>query len=137
MHRERKWINKLAHETQVIGKLSEMTVARALLANGWEVAEPSVDEVYDLVARDPLTKEWKTMQIKTIRRRKDRGNEMVIYATNGKGEAYTPDSCNYIVGVEGENVYMTECVGIKEYWASDQSAAKRWIKFTAESAKGD
>jgi hypothetical protein len=120
----------MAHGTQVTGAISELTVARALLSNGWEVSAPMVDEVYDLVARDPLTKDFKTIQVKTIRRRRDRNNELVIYATNGKGEPYTPDTCDYLVGVEGDTVYMTECVGIKEYWASDAAASKRWVKFT-------
>lgn len=120
----------LAHETQVTGKLSEMTVARALLSNGWQVAEPVVDEVYDLLGRDPITEAFKTIQIKTIRRRKDRNNEMVIYATNSHNDPYQPQDCDYIVGVEGDTVYMTECTGIKEYWATDKAASERWVKFT-------
>ncbi|WP_409998329.1 group I intron-associated PD-(D/E)XK endonuclease, partial [Escherichia coli] len=72
----------IAHENQVTGKLSEMTAARALLANGWEVSEPIVAEPYDLVAKDPVTGQFVTIQVKTIRRRSDRRNEMVIYATN-------------------------------------------------------
>lgn len=120
----------MAHQTQVTGKLSEMTVARALLSNGWEISQPEVAEVYDLVGRDPITSEFKTMQVKTIRRRKDRNNEMVIYATNGHNEPYQPQDCDYIVGVEGDTVYMTECTGIKEYWATDKAANDRWIKFT-------
>lgn len=119
----------MAHATQITGTLSELTVARALLSNGWEVSKPMVDEVYDLVARDPITSKLKTIQVKTIRRRKDRNNEMVIYATNGRGEPYRPQDCDYIVGVEGDTVYMTECTGIKEYWATDTAASKRWVRF--------
>lgn len=122
----------MAHETQVKGKLSEMTTTQALLANGWEVSIPSLDEIYDLVARDPFNGEWKTVQVKTIRRRKDRNNEMVIYASNGSGNAYQPQDCDYIVGVEGDTAYMVECKGIKEYWATDMAASKRWIKMTAD-----
>lgn len=122
----------MAHDTQVTGVISELTVIRALLSNGWEVSEPTVDEIYDLVARDPLTKEFKTMQIKTIRRRKDRNNEMVMTGTNGSGKAYQPHDCDYIVGVEGDTVYMTECTGIKEYWATDVAASKRWVKLTVD-----
>jgi len=121
----------LAHETQVKGKLSEMTVIKALLANGWEVAEPSVDEIYDVVAKDPLINEWKTFQVKTIRRRRDRNNEMVIYATDGSGTPYQPQDCDYIVGVEGDVAYVTECTGIREYWATDKAASERWVKLTA------
>lgn len=122
----------MAHETQVKGTISELTAAMALLSNGWGVAFPAVDEIYDLVIREPLTDEFKTAQVKTIRRRQDRGNDLVIYATNGKKQAYTPQDCDYIIGVEGDTVYMFECEGKKEYWATDQSAAKRWIRFTVD-----
>ncbi|PAE24025.1 group I intron-associated PD-(D/E)XK endonuclease [Bacillus sp. 7894-2] len=120
----------MAHETQVKGTISELTAAMALLSNGWEVSFPAVDEVYDLVIRDPLTNEFKTAQVKTIRRREDRGNEMVVYSKKGNGEAYTPQDSDYIIGVEGQDVYMFECSGKREYWAKDSSAAKRWIRFT-------
>jgi hypothetical protein len=109
-----------------------MTAARALIANGWEVAEPIVPELYDLVAKDPANGRWSTIQVKTIRRRSDRNNEMVIYATNGKGLPYQPQDCDYMIGIEGDTVYMTECTGIKEYWATDVAAAKRWVKFTTD-----
>lgn len=118
----------MAHETQVTGTISELTATRALLANGWEVSNPAVDEVYDLVAKDPLSGEFRTCQVKTIRRRSDRNNEMVIYATNGKGKPYSPSDCDYIVGVEKDTVYMFENTGLKEYWRTDASAAKRWVR---------
>ncbi|WP_258523426.1 hypothetical protein [Rossellomorea marisflavi] len=82
--------------------------------------------------RDPLTGDKFTVQVKTIRRRVDRGNELVVYATNGKGEAYQPHDCDLIVGVEGDTIYMFECTGKREYWASDATAAKRWVKFTRD-----
>lgn len=119
----------MAHETQIKGTISELTAAQALLSNGWGVSFPVVDEVYDLVVRDPLTQDFKTVQVKTIRRREDRGGQMVVYAKNGKGEAYKPEDVDYIVGVEGSDVYMFECRGQKEYWAGDVSASKRWVRF--------
>lgn len=122
----------MAHQTQVRGTVSELTAARALLSNGWDVAFPVVDEVYDIIARDPFTNEFKTIQVKTIRRRVDRGNDLVVYATNGKGEPYKPEDVDYIVGVEGDTVYMFECEGKKEYWATDTSAARRWVRFNAD-----
>jgi hypothetical protein len=122
----------MAHETQVKGTISELTAAMALLSNGWGVSFPAVDEIYDLVIREPLTREFKTAQVKTIRRREDRNNEMVIQATNGKKRPYTPQDCDYIIGVEGDTVYMFECEGKREYWAGDQSAARRWIRFTVD-----
>jgi hypothetical protein len=122
----------MAHETQVTGAVSELTAAMALLSNGYEVARPLVPEKYDLIIRDPLTNDKFTVQVKTIRRRTDRSNEMVVYATNGKGEAYQPQDCDLLIGIEGDTAYMFECTGIKEYWASDTTAAKRWVKFTRD-----
>ncbi len=122
----------MAHETQVTGTVSELTAALALLSNGYEVALPFAPEIYDLMIRDPLTGDKFTVQVKTIRRRVDRGNELVVYATNGKGEAYQPHDCDLIVGVEGDTIYMFECTGKREYWASDATAAKRWVKFTRD-----
>ena len=122
----------MAHSTQIKGAVSELTATVALLSNGWEVSLPVVDEVYDLIVKEPISGVFKTVQVKTIRRREDRGNEMVVYAKKGNGEAYTPAEVDYIIGVEGENVYMFECTGKREYWAGDASAAKRWVKFTAE-----
>lgn len=119
----------MAHYTQVKGAISEKTVEIALMSNGWAVAGPTVDELYDLVARDPSTGEFKTLQVKTIRRRTDRKNEKVIYATNGKGEPYTPDACDLIVGVEGADVYLVPCSGLREYWCKDGTEDRRgWTK---------
>lgn len=120
----------MAHETQVTGKLSELTAANALLSNGWEVSFPVVDEVYDIVAKDPVSGNFETVQVKTIQRRLERNNSMIVYAKNGKGEPYSPDTCSLIAGVEDGTVYLFENTGQKEYWRTDASAAKRWIKLT-------
>jgi hypothetical protein len=125
---------KSAHETQVKGTVSELTAARALLNTGWEVSFPFAAEVYDLVAKDPINGEFKTIQVKTIRRREDRNNELVVYTTNGKGEPYSVEDCDYIAAVENETVYLFENTELKEYWASDQTAAKRWITLAGGEA---
>lgn len=122
----------MAHETQTTGSISELTAAKALLANGWEVSFPVVDEVYDIVAKDPVNGDFATMQVKTIRRRSDRNNELVIYASNSRGKPYDPSDCVYIIGVEDNAVYMFENTRKKEYWRTDASAAKRWIRLTPE-----
>lgn len=109
-----------------------MTAARALIANGWEVSEPIVAEAYDLVARDPLTKEWWTIQVKTLRIREDRGNALVINAKKGNGEAYTLEDCDYIVGVDNSRVFLLENREIREYWSTEMTAKERWIELTAE-----
>jgi hypothetical protein len=125
----------MGHPSQITGEISELTATIALMSNGWEVAFPSVDEPYDLVARDPDTGKWTTIQVKTIRRRTDRNNEMVIYATNGKGEPYTPDVCNVIAGVTDNTVYLVPCSGIREYWATDESAERKWTKIYANKTE--
>lgn len=121
----------MAHETQITGALSEITAKRALMALGWETAQPDIAEVYDLVARDPISREWKTIQVKTLRVREDRDNALVIYGRKGNGQPYSPAECDYIIGVDGQRAFMFECTGQAEYWATETSASKRWIELTA------
>jgi hypothetical protein len=121
----------LAHFTQVTGAVSELKTMQALMSNGWEVASPAVAEVYDLVAKDPLSNEWRTIQVKTARVREDRGGAIVIYAKKGNGQAYSTDECDLIAGVLGDTVYLFENRGIGEYWSSEATAAQRWIELTA------
>ncbi|WP_010495007.1 hypothetical protein [Paenibacillus elgii] len=124
-----------AHVTEVTGKYSEIAARLALIANGWVVAEPETGEAFDLVARDPLDGEWKTFQVKTIRERQDRRNELVVYARKGDGTTYDRADADYIVGVwvvEGEmpRVYMFENRLLTEYWASKARASERWIELS-------
>ncbi|UTR05188.1 group I intron-associated PD-(D/E)XK endonuclease [Alkalihalobacillus sp. LMS6] len=118
----------MAHSTQVVGKVSEMTAARALLNLGWEVAQPLCAEVYDLVAKDPVSGEWATVQVKTLHIRPDRRNALVVFARKGNGTAYSESDCDYIIGVRDETVYMFENRGLQEYWSTEASVAKRWVK---------
>lgn len=121
----------MAHDTMVKGGISEMTAAIALMANGWEVAFPSLSEVYDIVAKDPDDGTFKRLQVKTVRRRTDRNNELVIYSTKGNGEPYQPHDCDLIVGVEGDSVYIVPCTGLREYWSSDAQVKRKWTKLNA------
>lgn len=109
-----------------------MAARLALLSNGWTVAKPDTDEAFDIVARDPLTGEWKTFQVKTIRQRLDRGGDLVITAKKSSGDPYTQADADYLVGVweteAGPRVFMTENRGIGEYWASEARAAERWVE---------
>lgn len=123
----------MAHITEVVGKYSQVIAKAALMANGWEVAETETDETYDFVARDPVDREWYTFQCKTIRKRSDRNNELVVYAKNGRGIPYAKTDADYIIGVLGEEgeiprVWYFENVGCGEYWASDAGASKRWVE---------
>lgn len=119
----------MAHETQVIGAISELTAAKLLMESlGYEVARPLVPEVYDLLARDPANGESYRIQVKTLRIRHDRDDALVVYGKKGNGKPYTPDECDYIIGVDGSRAFMFECTGLGEYWSTEQTAKKRWIE---------
>lgn len=124
----------MAHITETTGKYSELIARAALLANGWQAVSTSeTDESFDVIARDPLSGQFATFQTKTIRKRHDRGGELVVYAKNGRNKAYATTDFDYVVGVLSEDgevprVFMFENRGIGEYWASEAAASKRWVE---------
>lgn len=118
-----------------------MIARAALLANGWIVAKPDTDESFDIVARDPVSGDWATFQVKTVRQRFDRGGDLVVYAKKGNGDPYTQSDADYLIGVLGAEgaaprVFMFENRGISEYWASEAHAAKRWVELPLEMNRG-
>ncbi|MHC8516811.1 PDDEXK-like family protein [Sporosarcina sp. ITBMC105] len=118
----------MAHETQITGAISELTAASLLMTQlGYEVAKPLVPEVYDFLARDPLNGVVYRVQVKTLRKRTDRDNALVVYARKGNGEPYTADEVDLIIGVDGDRAFMFDCVGLSEYWSTEMTARKRWI----------
>lgn len=122
----RKGAINIAHGTQITGRYSELLAQTALLAAGYEVSEPIAPEVYDMVARHPQTGEYMRVQVKTARVREDREGAIVVYTRKGSGEAYTSDDCDYIIGVNGNDVYMFPCVGHAEYWATPGNVDSKW-----------
>lgn len=126
----------MAHQTQITGAISELTAAKALMEGlGWEVAKPLVPEVYDFLARDPISGAAHRVQVKTLRIRADRANALVVVARKGNGEAYTSDEVDYIVGIDGERAFMFECRGCAEYWSTEQTASKRWVALNNTKAE--
>lgn len=120
----------MAHITAITGEVSELTAASLLLAElGWEVSRPMVPEVYDLLARDPNTNEFHRIQVKTVRRRSDRQNQPVVYASKRTGQPYTQSEVDYIIGVERGKGYMFKCRNKKEYWLSENSATESATKY--------
>lgn len=121
-----------AHITEVVGQVSEAIARTALICAGWTVAKTETRESFDIVARDPVSGEWKTFQVKTIKLRSDRRNEMVVYARKGNGEPYTQPEADYIIGVlgakdaEAPRAWMFANTGRAEYWATEASAELRW-----------
>lgn len=123
----------MAHQSTITGRVSELTVERELLRRGWQVSTPSLDEKYDILVREPgaPVHEYKRIQVKTIRRRDDRKNQMVVYATDGKGRPYTYEDCDFLIGVEGLDFYIIPCLGLTEYWAEDATYERKgWRKFS-------
>lgn len=78
-----------AHLSENVGKYSELAARLALLANGWTVHQAETDEAYDVLAKDPVSGEYAKIQIKTIRQRKDRGGDLVVYAKKVTGRRTT------------------------------------------------
>lgn len=125
----------MAHITEITGTYSELIARAALLANGWTVYESETAEAHDILAQDPLSGDYVKIQVKTIRQRSDRNNELVVYAKKGNGEPYAKSDAHYIVGIWAANgevprVYMFENEGYGEYWASEASAARRWAELS-------
>lgn len=123
----------MAHVTTVIGAYSEVVAELALLANGFTVSVPRTAEPFDLKAEDPLTGREIKIQVKTIRKRSDRNNDFVVYATKGNGDKYEQSDVDYFIGVLGEEgefprVFMFENRNLREYWASEARASERWVE---------
>jgi 16S rRNA G1207 methylase RsmC len=118
----------MAHGTVVTGRYSELMAMSALMANGWIVAEPTAPESFDLVARCPKTRKWKTIQVKTARVRTDRNGEIVVIAKKGNGKHYTADEADLFCGVLGNKVYLFENRGLAEYWVTPDTVNKRWTE---------
>ncbi len=109
-----------------------MLAQTALLAAGFEVSEPIAPEVYDLTVRNPVTNEYHRVQVKTARVREDRDGAIVVYARKSGGEPYSPDDCDFIIGVNGSDVYMFPCSGLAEYWATPGNVERKWTKLSTE-----
>lgn len=116
----------MAHHTINLGTHSELIASAALLAAGFEVAMPIQPESYDLITRDPDTKETAYYQVKTARVREDRDGYIVVNARQGKNGIYPKDEVDYIIGVHGRDVYVFDNREIKEYWTSPNSIEKKW-----------
>jgi hypothetical protein len=111
------------------------------MANGYQVSRTRTAEPFDLKAVDPLNGKELKIQCKTIRKRADRGNELVVYATNGRGRTYDKSDVDCFIGVlaeEGEipRVFMFENRNIREYWASEARASERWVELSIALNRG-
>jgi hypothetical protein len=125
----------LAHITEITGVYSELIAEVALMANGYQVSRTRTAEPFDLKAVDPLNGSEYKIQVKTIRKRADRNGELVVYATNGRGQTYSKSDVDLFIGIlveesEVPRVFMFENREIKEYWASEARASNRWVELS-------
>lgn len=114
------------NDTVTKGAHSELLAITALLANGWDVAEPVAPRAFDLVALPPNETEWVQIQVKTARARTDRKGEVVVYAKKNNGKAYTLDEAKYIIGIFNGEVFIFNNREIGEYWVAQEQLYERW-----------
>lgn len=70
--------------------------------------------------------DWQTFQVKTARVRPERDNAIVVYAKKSDGTPYTPQECDFLIGINGADVYLIENVGHGEYWATPDNIREKW-----------
>lgn len=114
------------NDTVTKGTHSELLATTALLANGWDVAEPVAPRAFDLIAQPPNSDRWVQIQVKTARQRNDRNGEVVVYAKKNNGKPYTLAEAEYIIGIYNNEVYLFPNREIGEYWVSPELINERW-----------
>lgn len=119
-------------DTVTKGTHSELLATTALLANGWDVAEPFAPRRFDLIAKPPNGNRWIQIQVKTARARGDRNGEVVVYAKKNNGEPYTFEEAEYIIGIYNGDVYMFPNREIGEYWVNPLLIKERWTHLPLE-----
>ncbi|MCR8843125.1 group I intron-associated PD-(D/E)XK endonuclease [Paenibacillus sp. SC116] len=122
----------MANESTNIGTHSELRVALALLANGYEVSKPIASEVYDLSVRDPRNGEYFTVQVKTARVREDRDGAIVVSARKNNGQIYSRTDCDFLAGVTEDGVYLIPNAEQTEYWAMPDLIDAKWTRLDAK-----
>ncbi|MFN2748063.1 hypothetical protein ACINLE_06960 [Bacillus sp. z60-18] len=133
----------MAHQTEIIGKYSELIARAALMASGWQaISKAETEEPFDISARDPGTGEWKTFQVKTIRDRRKQRGYLTVNGRKGDGEAYTPEDADYFIGVlvgEGKfpRAWMFDTRSITDYWGPQEKDGKRWVEMNLNFMRED
>lgn len=126
----------MAHESTLVGGISESIATAMFLANGFSVFHAVVPEVYDLVIYGKDTEGNNvsfTVQVKTIKIRTDREGQLVVKGANSNGEPYSKKDVDYIFGVHlpSKTGYLIPNNEQSEYWAKDfETAAIKWTEFT-------
>ncbi|KJR67819.1 hypothetical protein [Bacillus velezensis] len=132
----------MAHKAEDTGKYSELIARAALLASGWQAVSTSeTEEAFDISAKDPLSGEWKTFQVKTIYDRKKRGS-LIVQARKSDRTPYKLDEVDYFIGVligrgPVPTVWMFENRELTEYWGPQSKDGKRWVRMDLNFRRED
>lgn len=121
----------MAHETAVVGSVSEQLAVAILMANGWDVNIPVAVESYDLIATDPSDKKMKRIQVKTMKVRRDMKDRLIVKGAKSNGKPYALDEADIIACIYGTHLYLVENTEQTEYTASSpKEAQKKWRTLT-------
>ena len=125
----------MAYITETVGVYSELIAEAALMASGYVgVARPTTREYYDLIATDRISGKDTKFQVKTLKRRENRGNNLVLFAKKGDGSRYTDaEVSDYYIGILVDNgepprIFLVENRGISEYWVTEDKASEKWTE---------
>lgn len=115
------------------GRHAELIAITALLANGWQVMEPTTPDVFDLgITRPSWTNDFRRVQVKTARHRiKDGAEWIVVTGTRNNGQAYSTNEVDVFIGVYDGIAYMFENTGLTEYWCKPTELDERWTRLDA------
>ena len=114
------------------GRHAELIAITALLANGYQVMEPTTPDVFDLGITRPGRTDFKRIQVKTARHRiKDGAEWIVVTGTRNNGQVYTTDEVDAFIGVYDGIAYMFECRNISEYWCKPTELDEKWTRLDA------
>lgn len=122
----------MASETSTKGRHAELIAETALMANGWTVMIPSVVEPFDLGITRPGWREFKRVQIKSVRLRNKGGIDYVIVnGTKNNGNVYSQEEADYFIGVMDGIAYMFPNRGLTEYWLKPAEINEKWTRLDA------
>lgn len=111
-----------------VGRHSELLAMSALIAAGYVVMEPTLPEPFDIgIMERGGNHDLKRVQVKTIIERERNGVAYyVIRGLKNSGKVYDRSDCDYMLGIAGDKAYLTECMGLTEYWCKKSEASEKW-----------
>lgn len=128
----------MAHETARVGSVSESLAQAILTRHGWDVSIPVAVESYDLIATDPSDSQFKRIQVKTMKVRKDMDDRLVVKGAKSNGKPYTKDEVDLIACVYGSHLYLIENEEQTEYTAPNvKTAQSKWKTLKLDVSKSE